>query len=98
MIPRKPQARLPTHEVINTPPHIGDQDLWGSDAALREGITREGGAWTAEKLAEFGVLAGSAEVFEKADAANRHPPESQPFDRYGMRINQVEYHPAYHEL
>ena len=98
MIPIKPLASLPTHEVTNMPPHLGDQDLWQGDAALREGIAREGGAWAGDKLAAFGKIAGAAEIFEKADLANRHTPEIKAFDRYGMRINQVEFHPAYHDL
>ena len=98
MIPQKPLSHLPTHEVINMPPHLGDQDFWLSDTALREGIEREGGSWAVPKLEAFGKIAGTVEVFEKADMANRYPPEIRPFDRYGMRINQVEYHPTYHEL
>ena len=98
MIPLKPLADLPTHEVTNMPPYIGDQDLWQSDIILREGVAREGGGWAADKLAAFGRITGAAETFEKADLANRHIPEIKVFDRYGMRINQVEYHPAYHDL
>ncbi len=98
MIPLKPLANLPTHEVTNMPPHLGDQDLWSGDAALREGVEREGGGWAEDELAAFGKTAGAAEIFDGADLANRHPPELKAFDRYGMRINQVEYHPAYHAL
>ncbi|MEM7020279.1 MAG: acyl-CoA dehydrogenase family protein [Pseudomonadota bacterium] len=98
MPPIKPLATLTTHEVINMPPHLGDQDLWQDDLALREAIAREGGSWAADKLAAFGKIAGAADTFEKADAANRHSPEMRAFDRHGMRINQVEYHPAYHDL
>jgi len=98
MIPAKPLANLPTHDVTNMPPHLGDQDLWRSDPALREGIAREGAGWAEEHLAALGKAAGAAETFEKAEQANRHPPELRAFDRYGMRINQVEYHPAYHDL
>jgi putative acyl-CoA dehydrogenase len=98
MIPIRPLANLPTHEVVNMPPHLGDQDLWRGDTALREGVAREGGGWAEDKLAAFGKVAGAAETFEKADVANRHVPELKLFDRYGMRINQVEFHPAYHEL
>ncbi len=72
--------------------------MWRGDAALREGVAREGGGWAADKLAVFGTVAGAAETFDKADLANRHGPELKPFDRYGMRINQVEFHPAYHDL
>ena len=98
MIPAKPMATLPTHEVTNMPPHLGDQDLWRNDRAVREGVEREGGGWAGEKLAAFGKLAGAAGTFEKADQANRHGPEIRAFDRHGMRINQVEFHPAYHDL
>ncbi len=98
MIPRKPLANLSTHDVTNMPPLLGDQDLWRDDTALREGIAREGAAWAEDQLAAFGKIAGAAETFEKADAANRHGPELRAFDRHGMRINQVEFHPAYHDL
>ena len=98
MIPLRPLAALPTHEVTNMPPHLGDQDLWGGDAALRDGVEREGGGRAANRLAVFGRAAGAAETFEKADLANRHPPELRAFDRYGMRIDQVAFHPAWHDL
>ena len=98
MIPLNPLANLATHEVTNMPPHLGDQDLWSGDLALREGIKREGGGWAEDKLAVFGRIAGSAEIFEKADQANKHTPEIKTFDRYGMLVNQVEFHPAYHDL
>ena len=98
MIPARPLANLPTHDVENMPPYIGDQDLWSNDQALHEGIEREGAGWAQERLSEFGRDTGSAETFRKADLANRYPPEMRAFDRYGMRIDQVDYHPAYHEL
>ncbi len=98
MIPVRPLADLPTHEVINTPPYLGDQDLWTSDAPLREWTAWQGAGWTADRLAQFGKDVGAAEVFEKADQANRFSPQLKAFDRYGMRVNQVEYHPAYHDL
>ena len=66
--------------------------------ALREGVDREGGGWARDRLAAFGRIAGAAETFEKADLANRHVPELKSFDRYGMRIDQVAFHPAYHDL
>ena len=98
MTPLKPRADLPTHDVLNMPPHLGDQDLWREDAPLREGVEREGGGWAHASLAELGRVAGAEETFAKADRANRHPPELRTFDRYGMRIDQVEFHPAYHDL
>ena len=98
MIPKKPLATLPTHEVTNMPPHLSDQDLWQNDLALQEGILREGVGWAESKLAYFGKIMGADETFEKAEQANRFPPEIKAFDRYGMRVNQVSYHPAYHDL
>ncbi|GIT25050.1 MAG: hypothetical protein CM1200mP41_10940 [Gammaproteobacteria bacterium] len=59
MQPLNPRSNLPTHEVINMPPHLGDQDLWAGDVGLREGVENQGGGWGAEKLAAFGRLAGS---------------------------------------
>ena len=96
--PLRPRAALTTHEVFNMPPHLGDRDLWADDAALREGVRREGAAWAEDRIAAFGRLVGRAELTEKAEQANRHGPELKPFDRYGMRIDRVEYHPAYHDL
>ncbi len=94
----KPIADLPTHEVTNMPPHMGDQDLWASNAALREAVAREGADWARDKLAALGSTIASEENFHKAEQANRNTPELRAFDRHGQRINQIEYHPAYHDL
>ena len=98
MTPRDPISHLPTHQVINMPPHMGDQDLWGNDRALRHWAYHMGGAGHAGHFAHVGHLTGLDETFEKANQANRHGPELRAFDRYGMRINAVEFHPAYHDL
>ena len=98
MTPRAPIAELPTHEVFNMPPHMGDQDLWADDHALRHWVAQMGGAMHAEHLAHVGRVAGADETFEKANQANRFGPELQAFDRYGMRVNGVTFHPAYHDL
>ncbi len=55
MIPVKPLAALPTHEVTNMPPHLENQDLGQGDIALRESVHREGGGWAETNLAELGV-------------------------------------------
>tara|TARA_R110002096_G_scaffold201392_4_gene385887 strand:+ start:2784 stop:4448 length:1665 start_codon:yes stop_codon:yes gene_type:complete len=98
MKPRDPIAVLSTHEVTNMPPHMGDQDLWADDRALRHWTSRQGGAIHADHLAHVGQLTGLDDTFERANQANRHGPELRAFDRYGMRINAVEFHPAYHDL
>lgn len=93
-----PHRELPTHVVTNVPPHVGDQDLWRDDRVLRETVAREGGSWAEDACAAFGPVAGAAATFDLAEQADRHPPELRAFDRYGMRIDQVEFHPAYHTL
>lgn len=98
MPPRSPLDHLPTHDVLNMPPHIGDQDLWAGDRALRDWVGWMGAGSATGHLAQTGAAAGRETVFAKADQANRFPPEAKPFDRYGMRVNQVEFHPAYHDL
>jgi len=98
MKPRDPIAQLPTHEVTNMPPHMGNQNLWQDDKALQHWTKVEGGTCHADHIAHVGLLTGLDETFEKANQANRHGPELHAFDRYGMRINAVEFHPAYHDL
>ena len=95
---RDPIAQLPTHEVTNMPPHMGNQNLWQDDKALQHWTKVEGGTCHADHIAHVGLLTGLDETFEKANQANRHGPELHAFDRYGMRINAVEFHPAYHDL
>ncbi len=77
---------------------MGDQDLWQDDHALRHWINVHGGKGHSEHLAHVGRLTGLNDTFEKADQANRQGPELRAYDRYGMRINAVEFHPAYHDL
>ncbi|MBT3264824.1 MAG: DNA alkylation response protein [Acidiferrobacteraceae bacterium] len=98
MKPRSPLTQLATHEVTNMPPHMGDQDLWADDRALRDWFACCGGDDHISHMAKAGKAAGLDETFEKANQANRCVPELRAFDRYGMRINTVEFHPAYHDL
>ncbi|MGR4066816.1 acyl-CoA dehydrogenase family protein [Billgrantia sp. C5P2] len=93
-----PRSRLATHEVVNQPDTPGDRDFFASDLPLREALEREAPAWVAERLAPLGREAGSARVQELGELANRHPPELRLFDRHGRRLDEVRYHPAYHEL
>ncbi len=98
MTARSPISNLPTHDVTNVPPILGDQDLWGVDKPLQEGLAREGAGWAMQEVADFARKAGAEEVMEWANQANRYPPEMKAFDRNGMRVNQVTFHPAYHSL
>ena len=87
-----------THEVTNQPPPLEGYDVFGADAALVEAVEREGAGWAADDLHALGRLAGSAEAIGWGFDANRNPPELRTHDRYGHRIDEVAYHPAYHEL
>jgi putative acyl-CoA dehydrogenase len=98
MSTRDPITRLSTHEVLNQPPLLEDYDLFTSDAALGEALEREGAGWAADACRQVGQLAGSAEVIALGHQANRFPPELRTFDRFGQRIDEVDFHPAYHRL
>jgi putative acyl-CoA dehydrogenase len=91
-------ARFDTHEVLNQPPALEGYDLFASDAALVEGLRREGGGAFEKEVAEFGRIAGSAESFEVGRLANRFSPELRTHDRFGHRIDEVEFHPAWHAV
>ncbi|GAA4794239.1 acyl-CoA dehydrogenase family protein [Streptomyces ziwulingensis] len=86
-----------THEVTNQPPPLAPYDAC-EDLALLEGVRREGAGWAEEGLRRLGVRAGGAEAQEWGDLANRHAPELRTHDRYGHRIDEVEYHPSWHHL
>ena len=87
-----------THQVQNQPPPLVDYDVFAHDAAIVDGVTREGAGWAAIGLHDLGRLAGSAEAIGWGFAANANPPVLRTHDRYGHRIDEVEYHPAYHDL
>ena len=86
-----------THEVFNQVPPLVDFDA-ASYPTLAEALDREGAGWAGPELNDLGRLAGSADALEWGRLANAHSPVLHTHDRYGNRIDQVEYHPAYHEL
>jgi putative acyl-CoA dehydrogenase len=87
-----------THDVDNQPPPLSGYDVFSADAALVEGVGRHRAGWAADRLAALGRRAGGEEAQEWGRLANVHPPVLRTHDRYGHRIDEVEYHPAYHEL
>ncbi len=94
----RPSADLETHDVANQPPPFEDVNLFEADLALKTALERNGAAAHATRLFQLGARCGSAEVAEWARQANNHPPQLKSFDRYGHRIDEVEFHPAYHQL
>ena len=86
-----------THAVTNQVPPLVDHDV-AEDSALLEGLRREGAGWAEDEVHEVGRLAGTAQAQEWGRLANEHEPVLRTHDRYGNRIDEVEYHPVYHEL
>jgi putative acyl-CoA dehydrogenase len=95
---RDPITTLPTHQVENQVPPLHDYDLYLGDPALREAVAREGASWAEDRLRALGREAGSEEMIALGFAANAHDPVLHTFDRWGRRIDEVEFHPSYHEL
>ena len=87
-----------THEVANQPPPLENYNVAASDRALIEAVEREGAGWSLEDLRAVGEIAGSAEAIAWGFQANEHEPKLRTHDRYGHRIDEVEFHPAWHEL
>jgi putative acyl-CoA dehydrogenase len=98
MPPFAPETRLETHEVTNQPPDFAGRNLFETDTAFREAALREGGSWLEAPLTALGEVAGSEAVLDLGAQANRNPPELRTFDRYGRRLDEVSFHPAYHRL
>lgn len=86
-----------THEVHNQPFALASYNAWESDTALKEAVNREGGTWAESHLHDFGALTGG-DLIDSGFLANENPPKLRSFDRYGRRIDEVEFHPAYHDL
>lgn len=87
-----------THHVENQPPQLQDYNAFDTDVALSEALRREGGAWAESKVREFGELCGSQRAVELGFLANRNTPVLHTHDRFGNRCDEVEFHPAWHEL
>ncbi|WP_324785040.1 acyl-CoA dehydrogenase family protein [Streptomyces sp. H51] len=95
--PPQPQPPYATHDVTNQPPPLTPYDA-AEDAALLEGLRREGAGWAEEGIRRLGLRAGSAEVQEWAELANVHEPVLRTHDRYGHRVDEVDFHPSWHHL
>ncbi len=93
----RPQPHV-THEVANQPPPRVDLDELGTAAVLVEALVRHDAGWALEELHEVGRLVGSDSFQRDAVLANTVPPELRSADRWGRRLDEVEYHPAYHRI
>jgi putative acyl-CoA dehydrogenase len=91
------EAPNPTREVFNQPPPLRDYNLYLENRPLAEAARREGAEWAEERLVTLGAEAGGAPL-EWGRLANENPPQLKTHDRYGNRIDEVEFHPAWHWL
>jgi putative acyl-CoA dehydrogenase len=87
-----------THEVANQVPPLTGHDPIAGDTVLAEACVRHADAATLESLAELGRVAGSEQAQEWGRVANENPPKLRTHDRYGHRIDEVEFHPYWHDL
>ena len=91
-------AAQATHRVVNQSVPVPSHDAWSLDDAATEAVARYGGDGAGDRLQSLGRLVGSAHGEELAHLANRHGPELVAYDRFGHRVDQVRFHPSYHEL
>lgn len=89
---------MPTHVVENQPPPLENYNAYSSDAALREALARCAPSVAAEEFIALGDLVGQPEIIALGFEANEHPPEHRTHDRFGNRIDEVSFHPAWHAL
>jgi putative acyl-CoA dehydrogenase len=92
------RATFGNHEVANQPPPLVDHNLFASDRVLVEAVRREGADWAEGRIAEVGAFAGSEHAQALGAQANENPPKLRTHDRYGNRVDTVEFHPSWHEL
>ena len=88
----------PTRDVPNQSTDLVDYNLFTTNPALVEALSREGSASDHDRMVSLGERLGKAEMFALGEAANRNPPKLKLFDRFGRRRDEVEFHPAWHEL
>ncbi|MBH1965708.1 MAG: acyl-CoA dehydrogenase family protein [Comamonadaceae bacterium] len=92
-----PSDRYDTHKVLNQAQSASGFNAFSGDAVLRAAIEREA-PWAAARCDALGAVAGDESVQELARLANRHIPELKTHDRFGNRIDWVDFHPSWHEL
>src|SRR3982075_3541293 len=92
------QASFATHEVLNQSPPFEDVDLFALDQPLVGAVAANGGASAQRELSEFGQHWGSAAMAARGRTANENTPKLRTFDARGNRRDEIEFHPAYHEL
>jgi putative acyl-CoA dehydrogenase len=88
----------PTHEVFNQAAALENYNVFGEDRPLTEALRREGAGWAEDRALQVGEVAGRARTLRWGAEANENAPTLRTHDRLGNRIDEVEFHPAWHEL
>jgi putative acyl-CoA dehydrogenase len=88
----------PTHEVFNQPAALSGYNLFDTNRPLRDALKFNAPALDTHELSQLGATLGSAAMQTHARLANVHGPVLHSHDRFGRRVDQVEFHPGYHEL
>jgi putative acyl-CoA dehydrogenase len=96
--PRESDSPYRTYTVFNQPPPLEGVDVFASNTALVEGVQREGAGWVLERASELGRLIGGEPQQQWGRLANENKPVLRTHDRFGNRIDEVEFHPAWHKL
>ncbi|MCG2584631.1 isovaleryl-CoA dehydrogenase [Massilia sp. TS11] len=91
-------ADFDTHSVFNQASPFQDVNLFACDPALQEAVAREGAGWAGSQLYALGWDLGQAEMQELARQANAQGPRHQMYDRGGRRVDEIEFHPAWHSI
>lgn len=95
---QNPVAILRTHSVENQPPAFEGRNAFADDAALTQAVSLYGAGWASHRLHALGADVGDERNIELASLANRYEPELKRFDRYGHRVDTVNFHPAWHDM
>ncbi len=85
------------HEVVNQSPPIAGTSAWRSDPLLIQ-LGENFSISVRKELEVLGRFARAQEAQELARLANTQTPALRTHDRYGRRLDLVEFHPSYHAL
>jgi putative acyl-CoA dehydrogenase len=97
-MPKLEQSTHSTHEVLNQSTPLENYNVFAEDRPLVEALRREGGEWAEDRVLEIGEVAGRAQTLRWGAEANENEPVLRTHDRFGHRIDEVSFHPAWHEL
>jgi putative acyl-CoA dehydrogenase len=87
-----------THEVFNQAAPLVDYPLFETNQGLRDALRLNAPSLDTRALSRLGTMLGSAAMQNHARLANTHTPQLHSHDRFGRRIDEVEFHPSYHAL